>query len=136
MTQHYTGTKIVEAWPQVKIQGEDVRDGYAVKYADGFTSWSPKDVFEQAYLPIGHIGHLPTHLQRMYGEQADLDSRLTKLNDFLKSEKFNVLPERERYLLEVQGRAMTAYFNALASRISHANPVPTAQATAVEHHQV
>jgi hypothetical protein len=24
-------------------------DGYSVRYADGYTSWSPKDVFEAAY---------------------------------------------------------------------------------------
>lgn len=45
MTDHYIGTKRVTAWPQEK----DGRPGYAVKYADGYISWSPKDVFEGAY---------------------------------------------------------------------------------------
>ncbi len=49
MTQKYVGVKIVEAWPQ---DHEDGRPGYAVKYSDGYTSWSPKDVFENAYFPI------------------------------------------------------------------------------------
>ena len=28
-------------------------DGYKVVYEDGYTSWSPKDVFEKAYKEIG-----------------------------------------------------------------------------------
>jgi len=49
MTQFYIGTKIVEAWPESK----DGQEGYAVKYADGYVSWSPKEVFENAYLAMG-----------------------------------------------------------------------------------
>lgn len=29
-----------------------VEDGYRVRYADGYVSWSPKDTFERAYLPL------------------------------------------------------------------------------------
>ena len=49
MTQFYIGSKQVVAWTQQK----DDRDGYAVKYDDGYLSWSPKDSFEAAYLPQG-----------------------------------------------------------------------------------
>ena len=49
MTQHYIGVKQVVAWPEPR---EGV-DGYAVKYPDGYVSWSPKDVFEASYLPMG-----------------------------------------------------------------------------------
>lgn len=49
MTQFYIGVKQVMAWPAEK----DGIEGYAVKYPDGYTSWSPKEVFEQAYLPMG-----------------------------------------------------------------------------------
>ena len=45
MTKQYIGTKIITAYPLVK----DDQDGYAVIYADGYTSWSPKAVFEEAY---------------------------------------------------------------------------------------
>lgn len=48
MTQDYYGTKRVTAWEQDK----DSKQGYAVKYADGYISWSPKDVFEAAYQPL------------------------------------------------------------------------------------
>lgn len=50
MTQYYIGAKQIEAWEQDK----DGQPGYAVKYPDGYISWSPKEVFESAYLPQGH----------------------------------------------------------------------------------
>ena len=48
MTHHYIGTKIVLAWAADK----DGAPGYGVKYEDGYTSWSPKNVFEAAYRDI------------------------------------------------------------------------------------
>lgn len=45
MTHRYIGTKEVVAWAADK----DGKPGYGVKYADGYTSWSPKDAFEEAY---------------------------------------------------------------------------------------
>ena len=45
MTHKYIGTKEVLAWEQDK----DDRPGYAVKYPDGYISWSPKAAFEEAY---------------------------------------------------------------------------------------
>ncbi len=50
MTKYYVGCKQVMAWPQDK----DGSPGYAVKYPDGYTSWSPKEVFEAAYLEQGN----------------------------------------------------------------------------------
>lgn len=49
MTKEFIGVKRVTAWPQ---DGKDGQPGYAVKYADGYISWSPKDVFEAAYFPL------------------------------------------------------------------------------------
>lgn len=48
MTRTYIGTKIVAAWPESK----DGQDGYAVRYDDGYQSWSPKEVFERCYRPL------------------------------------------------------------------------------------
>ena len=45
MTHRYIGTKEITAWEQEK----DGQPGYAVKYADGYISWSPKAAFEEAY---------------------------------------------------------------------------------------
>jgi hypothetical protein len=54
MTQQYIGFKVVTAWEQeglVDLSGKKA-PGYAVKYEDGYISWSPKDVFEKAYVPV------------------------------------------------------------------------------------
>lgn len=62
----YIGTKIIEAEPAVRLDGEfiqpayftipkdvtTVEEGYRVRYPDGYESWSPKDVFEEAYREI------------------------------------------------------------------------------------
>lgn len=57
--RQYIGTKIIEAEPA--IRGDCVKEnsnysafqlseeGYRVRYPDGYESWSPKDVFEEAY---------------------------------------------------------------------------------------
>ena len=58
----YIGTKIIQASPQKEeeafpdkftdsSQGPG-RDGYRVVYEDGYTSWSPADVFEAAYVEV------------------------------------------------------------------------------------
>ncbi|WP_208457513.1 Gp49 family protein [Burkholderia vietnamiensis] len=52
MTQHYIGSKQVVAWPETR----DGKAGYAVKYPDGYTSWSPQSTFDAAYLQQGHDG--------------------------------------------------------------------------------
>ena len=52
MTRKYIGTKIVTAYPQEK----DGKPGYGVIYADGYTSWSPKEVFEDSYRAIERDG--------------------------------------------------------------------------------
>ena len=74
--QKYIGTKLIEAEPanryelhsgghltkkcseewtkdeaEILKQPFDVEAGYAVRYADGYESWSPKDVFNEAYRP-------------------------------------------------------------------------------------
>lgn len=61
----YIGTKIIEAAPAIRMGGkvydaneliprsmEMVEEGYKVRYQDGYESWSPKAVFEEAYRPI------------------------------------------------------------------------------------
>lgn len=57
----YIGCKIIKASPMMEHgfinniknqdipEGQENRDGYAVIYPDGYKSWSPKEVFEQAY---------------------------------------------------------------------------------------
>jgi hypothetical protein len=60
----YIGCKIIQAEPMNefaflnKVKNQDPpqqrenRPGYLVQYPDGYTSWSPKEVFEVAYREI------------------------------------------------------------------------------------
>jgi hypothetical protein len=60
----YIGTKLIQAEPAYRIDGKiylksgpvprvmNRENGYKVVYQDGYESWSPKDVFEAAYLPV------------------------------------------------------------------------------------
>lgn len=65
----YIGTKLIEAEPAFRVSNEGEKPkimtdfgeakeyqvvdmGYRVRYADGYESWSPADVFEEAYRPI------------------------------------------------------------------------------------
>lgn len=48
----YIGTKIIQATPMLgnpKDSHTAGVDGYQVVYEDGYTSWSPKEVFDRAY---------------------------------------------------------------------------------------
>ena len=49
--QSYIGCKIIQAEPMDEIVTGDrtPRPGYKVVYPDGYISWSPKEVFEEAY---------------------------------------------------------------------------------------
>ncbi|EMO4357141.1 TPA: hypothetical protein NHO93_006627 [Pseudomonas aeruginosa] len=114
MTQSYIGTKQILAWEQDR----DGQPGYAVKYADGYMSWSPKDVFEAAYLPMGHIGHLLPHQQRIVGEKVQLDDKVDKLSRFLGGEFFRSLESGEQERLTDQLGAMREYQQILAERIA------------------
>lgn len=64
----YIGTKIIEAEPAYRVDGKTVQpitwpvpegviaeEGYAVQYPDGYMSWSPKEVFEEAYRPTDNL---------------------------------------------------------------------------------
>ena len=48
MTAYYIGVKEVVAWPEEKAG----KQGYAVKYSDGYISWCPADVFERSYFRL------------------------------------------------------------------------------------
>ena len=66
----YIGTKVIDAEPMTrgeynKYRGWDIPEnenpndaGYRVVYPDGYVSWSPKDVFENTYRPIGDVCEL------------------------------------------------------------------------------
>lgn len=59
--KQYIGTKIIKAKPMsrgeyniyrgwtIPVDEDPADEGYLVKYSDDYVSWSPKDVFEEAY---------------------------------------------------------------------------------------
>lgn len=66
--KQYIGTKLIEAEPAYRVDGKMVQpttqpipesskaeEGYAVRYPDGYMSWSPKAVFEEAYRPTDNL---------------------------------------------------------------------------------
>ena len=57
--QTYLGVKVVGAEPEpapVKMgEYEAGTEGYKIIYPDGYISWSPKEVFEEAYRPIDKL---------------------------------------------------------------------------------
>lgn len=51
----YIGCKIVRAFPMNETSIEpnkEARPGYKVIYPDGYESWSPAEVFEEAYREV------------------------------------------------------------------------------------
>lgn len=63
--ENYMGCKMVKAEPAYNVDGKiytmneaiprsmSRKEGYKVVYADGYESWSPKEVFEKAYMKVG-----------------------------------------------------------------------------------
>ena len=60
----FIGTKVIMAEPMTMTEAQkvlareikpatDEEDGYLVEYKDGYKSWSPKSVFEEAYHEVG-----------------------------------------------------------------------------------
>lgn len=85
----YIGTKIVKATPAWRVTTEDgrkyirlksddsdfagkIEDGYKVIYSDGYESWSPKEVFEEAYYPTDGMNF------GLALEAAKMDKRITR----------------------------------------------------------
>lgn len=62
----FIGTKVIMAEPMTMKEAQKVlsreikpatgeEDGYLVEYKDGYKSWSPKSVFEEAYHEVGLV---------------------------------------------------------------------------------
>lgn len=130
----YRGTKELFARPMTRGEYNTYRgwtipadedpdeDGYLVEYVeggepndkrhDGYISWSPSIVFETSYNPVDNF------LDRMKLEHAELDKRLSDLNDFLASDILVV--HETAALLRAQQGAMSDYLAILAQRITKA----------------
>lgn len=76
MMNYYMGTKLVQAEPFKQGTGED---GYRVVYSDGCASWSPKDVFEAAYMQIAPNDRLKTDYPNISQQMVDAFIRETQV---------------------------------------------------------
>lgn len=88
------------------------REGYLVKYDNGYQSWSPKDVFDNSYKVID------TSLDRLYLEFNELSDRYNKLVFFLEKEGARGLVGDVQFgLMEEQRDLMKGYIDILKERI-------------------
>lgn len=82
--KQYIGTKLIEAEPALRYADgtiapanapvrldESVKCGYKVRYADGYESFSPAEVFERAYLPLEVNGKLKTEAPSISAEMVE-----------------------------------------------------------------
>ena len=104
--QQFTGTKTVKACRmsrksaeeiigrKVRPDSDEIEDerGYLVQYPDGYQSWSPMKVFEDAY----RISE--SHIDRMIIEKEEVEDRYLKGRKFTFTEKFAALNEKQRDL--------------------------------------
>ena len=151
MSKTYIGTKLIKAQPMTRAEYNTYRgwalpadengadEGYLVEYLDGgkpnvpghagYVSWSPKEQFETAYLPMGNVDHLLPHARRVIGEKAQLQDKVTKLRAFVGSSPFMALTVLERDQLSDQMGAMEHYLSALSARIAAFPAAPTSVAS-------
>lgn len=127
----YIGTKVVKAERMNELtatekgfarSNEDKhewREGYHVQYInpDGSTydSWSPKDVFEEAYKPS------ETVLDRLKIERDELKERMEKIEALLGNGIYEVVKKEggipQAVLLILQDSYMVTYLKVLETRI-------------------
>jgi hypothetical protein len=119
----FIGTKVIMAEPMTmteaqKVLGREIKpatveeDGYLVEYKDGYKSWSPKSVFENAYKPA------ETFLDRLAVEQQGLAEKVDKLRKFLSLEDAQMKVGSFQFVrMTEQLEAMEKYLNILTRRI-------------------
>ena len=118
----YIGTKVIMAEPMTMTEAQKVlggelkpvtveEDGYLVEYKDGYKSWSPKSVFEEAYKCA------ETFLDRLEIELTELSNKQDKLNKFFDTDVFKGMPKQKQTMLQAQFGAMLAYSQILVERI-------------------
>ena len=95
-----------------------------ISMSDNRINGDNDDISERAPMaadPMQSLPLKPPYLQRMLVEADELDQRGQKLSAFMNSNPaFKVLPDRERFLMHIQQRAMGSYYAALRERIQRA----------------
>lgn len=125
----YIGTKQIEAEPmtmgeafekgllqvgRVPTESEKDKNGYCVRYKDGYESWSPAEPFEEAYKCAD------TFLDRLQIEHDDLVEKYDKCEKFVDSDKFREIVQEDypAFLLSLQRNVMNRYGSILEQRMS------------------
>ena len=135
----YIGNRLIQAKPMsqqvydeyrgswAKPSLETTAEGYLLDDPKGSTntlsyrgniSWLPKLQFEANFINLGPLQDKPPHEQRLFGELAQLQEKLSGLLTFTKSDQFLKLNFKQRDLLQEQSRVMTRYVSILEDRIS------------------
>lgn len=89
---YYIGTKLIKAEPQNKIvmehkSGHDypiTKEGYKVIYPGNYVSWSPKEVFEKAYMKVDPNENL----------KSDISISQQMVDDFIKETYVETVGEK------------------------------------------
>lgn len=94
----------------LRINGN--KEGYLVKYDNGYQSWSPKDVFDNSYKVVD------TPLDRLYLECNDLSDKYNRLVFFLEKEGAKKFVGDVQFgLMQEQIDLMKGYIDILKERI-------------------
>lgn len=135
MYKTFITTKVVNTKSMLAIDAEEEgyrtndvpseTPGYKVIYADGYKSWCPKNVFDKNAVELKDLSifnaeckdTMPDYLKRMFEEHNELRNRLSKLLEFLNSNKFLTLSEKQQEYLNKQHIFMLGYLNVLRERI-------------------
>lgn len=136
---NYIGIKKIKAEPMTrgdynKFRGWNIPEnknpndkGYIVKYSDGYISWSPKSVFEEAYDEIGNKPLIDTvvlmksndYKERFIAEYQQLVIRykgLKKMLDNLDKGELSFVPACPRSKYNMQIKSMADYIAVLEAR--------------------
>lgn len=137
--QLYEGTKRLHAVPMSRGDYNHLREwvcpadedptdlGYLVQYENsgasnvegfkGYVSWSPKEVFEEAYYQINLAE--PNWKDRIATEYLELEKKRKALNEFAFSSFYDSLSPDEQTMLTTQEKHMREYSQALMARIKY-----------------
>lgn len=64
---------------------------------------------------------MSTFIERLVDEETELNSKMFKLEEFIKSDPFNRIDKEQQALLKVQANAMATYSECLNQRIIQIN---------------
>ena len=135
----YIGVKKIDAAPmnlgdynkyrgwEIPADEDPAKEGYLVKYSDNYESWSPKEVFEEAYVEY-HEDTLPTtakdmissdYKERFKAEYNQLVIRYNGLRNMLDkwdAGNLDFTPTCSRDIYDYQIKAMESYISCLKQR--------------------